>query len=296
MRASHAPFTLDVTRLSVATPYLPPGVGARIDSVFRAAVNAATPAGLIALAPERAGGLPNGLLVAGAPDFRDLGLRPGMTVIRAGDMLRLGDRVALRLEGAVAWDPRVPAVDTARAAGSWARHAPIARRTARAWPVAHGLARVPGASAVMGALARAIGASDRRAATAAGRRLVGLGPGLTPSGDDVLAGIEAALHALGHPVAGFVEDLLDGIEGRTTAVSAALLRHAARGEASERVHELLGALLDADDVGVGTAVERAAAWGACSGIDGVTGVLLGLDAACVAHAERGRASSSGAAA
>lgn len=59
--------------------------------------------------------------------------------------------------------------------------------------------------------------------------LVGLGPGLTPAGDDVLAGRLLALHhhpRLHQPLWAEVGPLA---AGRTTGLSAALLRHAAAG-------------------------------------------------------------------
>jgi hypothetical protein len=124
------------------------------------------------------------------------------------------------------------------------------------------------------------------AGTAAGLAagLIGLGPGLTPSGDDALVGIEAALHALGSPMAGFTAGALDHVEDWTTSVAATLLRHAARGETAERIHTLMAALVGTDDSAVATALERAIAWGATSGTDCLFGVLLGLD---VASAVRG---------
>ena len=110
-------------------------------------------------------------------------------------------------------------------------------------------------------------------------RLIGLGPGLTPSGDDVLVGIEAALHALDRPTAGFLARALGDVEDRTTAVAATLLLHAAAGEFAERLQVLLRALLGPDDGTIAAAVDRAAAWGATSGTDCLLGVLIGLDAA-----------------
>lgn len=65
-------------------------------------------------------------------------------------------------------------------------------------------------------------------------RLVGRGPGLTPEGDDLLAGALVTLSALGSRRFGALADavgtLLDD-PGRTTTVSAVLLRCATRGEA-----------------------------------------------------------------
>jgi hypothetical protein len=63
------------------------------------------------------------------------------------------------------------------------------------------------------------------------RRLLGAGPGLTPLGDDVLAGALVTLGALGDPGFGRLGAEVDALApDRTTFVSAALLRHAARGE------------------------------------------------------------------
>ena len=125
----------------------------------------------------------------------------------------------------------------------------------------------------------ALESGDRRAAADVATHLIGLGPGLTPSGDDALVGIEAALHALDSPMAGFLSLAVDDVEDRTTALAATLLRHAAAGEFAERLHTLLGALLGPDDGTISTAIDRATAWGATSGTDTLVGVLIGLDLA-----------------
>jgi hypothetical protein len=125
----------------------------------------------------------------------------------------------------------------------------------------------------------ALETGDRGAAAAVAARLIGLGPGLTPSGDDVLVGIEASLHALAHPSAGFLALALGDVDGRTPALAATFLRHAAAGEFAERLHALMAALLGPDDERIAAAIERAVAWGATSGTDCLVGVLIGLDVA-----------------
>jgi len=71
--------------------------------------------------------------------------------------------------------------------------------------------------------------------------LIGLGPGLTPSGDDYLGGMLVALRALGRDAQ--AEALWRWLEPRlaagTSAISAAHLAAAAAGEAHEIVHEVL---------------------------------------------------------
>jgi hypothetical protein len=74
-------------------------------------------------------------------------------------------------------------------------------------------------------------------------RLLGRGPGLTPLGDDVLAAAMVCLHSLGSPAGGALAAAVNAAApDATTAVSAALLRHAARGECIPQLAELLDAL------------------------------------------------------
>jgi hypothetical protein len=68
--------------------------------------------------------------------------------------------------------------------------------------------------------------------------LAGRGPGLTPAGDDVLAGYAAGL-ALFHGRTAEAAWLAERAAPRTNALSATLLRHAARGELPEPAHVFL---------------------------------------------------------
>jgi hypothetical protein len=68
--------------------------------------------------------------------------------------------------------------------------------------------------------------------------LAGLGPGLTPAGDDLLAGYIAGLVLL-HGQRKKAIRLADDAAARTGSLSATLLRHAALGEVPEPVHALL---------------------------------------------------------
>lgn len=68
--------------------------------------------------------------------------------------------------------------------------------------------------------------------------IAGKGPGLTPAGDDLLAGYVAGLVLL-HGQRSRASRLAERAASQTTAFSATLLRHAARGEVPEPVHILL---------------------------------------------------------
>ncbi|HSO63962.1 MAG TPA: DUF2877 domain-containing protein [Ornithinibacter sp.] len=106
--------------------------------------------------------------------------------------------------------------------------------------------------------------------------LVGRGQGLTPSGDDALAGALLVTHALGAaaPLATAVRARL----GATTAVSAALLDAAADGFATGDVVNLVDAALVGDDATVAAVLPAVLAIGHGSGRDLVTGITVTLDA------------------
>ncbi|RJL31329.1 DUF2877 domain-containing protein [Bailinhaonella thermotolerans] len=100
-------------------------------------------------------------------------------------------------------------------------------------------------------LAAACAGDDLLGATVAAEELVGLGPGLTPSGDDMLAGLLLGLRALGRaagaPRAARLADWLGAAvtfdaRARTTAISATLLTCAARGESCAEAAAVLHAI------------------------------------------------------
>jgi hypothetical protein len=117
------------------------------------------------------------------------------------------------------------------------------------------------------------------------RCLAGLGPGLTPSGDDVLAGFAAVLALLSPQLSAdgasrkhIARIIADVAKPRTTALSAVLLKHAACGEVAEQLGSLLLSLsLPADASGVVLHnADRVLAFGASSGGDIMLGILLSL--------------------
>lgn len=122
--------------------------------------------------------------------------------------------------------------------------------------------------------------------------LVGLGPGLTPSGDDVLAGALLGLHAFARP------DLADRLaawlrpraEGRTGAISLAHLECAARGEGAAVLHDVLAALSSGDPVTLAGSTAAVGTLGHSSGWDGLAGIVAVGAAWLGAVADDGRSS------
>lgn len=109
--------------------------------------------------------------------------------------------------------------------------------------------------------------------------LIGAGPGLTPAGDDLVAGALVAAHATADPRLprwqGAVRELLD--TGRTTAVSVGLLHCALEGYATQELSDFVHAVCDQETESGPSDLARATATllavGHSSGAALMTGVL-----------------------
>ena len=115
--------------------------------------------------------------------------------------------------------------------------------------------------------------------------LLGAGRGLTPSGDDCLAGTLVALHAFGERAArtSLARAVARRARRRTSRLSAAHLEAACGGEAIEPVHEAIRAI--AGDTCPGRALDALERFGHGSGFDALAGVLL--VARSIAHLRAG---------
>jgi hypothetical protein len=185
---------------------------------------------VLALLSERAVRLPLGLCVAGER-------LPG-----AGAAVRVGNGLAVAAGRAWRpvrwWDPR-PRLD----ARALLRHGPRLLAAVRDAPASSFGLPLPDAFTVAGALA----AGDPAPAVG----VIGLGPGLTPAADDVIAGALAALALTGR-LDGSVRRAIDGRAAtHTSGLSAALLAAAGRGEVippAARVLALLAGGAPADRI------------------------------------------------
>ncbi len=109
------------------------------------------------------------------------------------------------------------------------------------------------------------------------RLLLGRGPGLTPAGDDALAGMlvaARALRALDDATAPSWRELA----GNTTPHSLGFEQWASLGQAIAPVHDLLTATAAADAAGCAAAVTELACIGASSGADMAFGLKATLEA------------------
>jgi len=264
---------------------------ARVLAVFDRACDLITPDGdVVALVVPQVGDGPLNIVVNGTPGFF-AGVGHGAAVRLAGDRLQV-DGLWVDLKRAAVWEPR-PDWEALRARRTAIGSClPLLRALCRRHAPAGSLLGLltgslpdePPARITLLAAQKATdalqkgwaGDSQKLHEGVAG--LAGLGIGLTPAGDDFLTG--AMLWAwLDHPTPElFCRAVAIVAVPRTTTLSAALLKAAARGECSAAWHALLSALSMGQREGardkIAGAVHEILSRGATSGADSLAGFLL----------------------
>ena len=204
---------------------------------------------------------------------------PHDPVIVDGESVRIGTGPRLGLAGAVVWMPPPMPAEPPTELGNL--------RQALAQAPAESLASIvleqPSTDRVVAAaqlglraLNRWLRTGSQAAPPEAMESLIGLGNGLTPSGDDALAGAMVALRAWGRgEVAdGLARWLIPRTLGRTNDISRAHIAAAAAGEGHEHLHGLLVTLGLGDSEAVSGAAARLGALGHTSGWDALAGVAV----------------------
>ena len=111
------------------------------------------------------------------------------------------------------------------------------------------------------------------------RSLCGRGAGLTPAGDDILAGWMAANWLLYGPLPRLLEaykDIIAVAKQQTHRLSQCWLSYAAEGNVAQPIQALLEAITSNNEIKLTAATEAVLAMGATSGHDLLQGILLGL--------------------
>jgi hypothetical protein len=288
----------------IAAQALSDGATGRVHSVFEHSAYLSVRNQLVCLGPPALGNGPLNLLCEAWPcsGARRAGLRVHDPVRVHCHLVQVGRALAVSLAGAEVWNPR--------RVGEWDGH----RLRVGLAALAEALPKAPFDEG----LAPLLYASDEclddkppvvRAARAAGRELgswianamagrphkvdaeriaslIGLGPGLTPSGDDFLCGALIALSLLRESALRLslwqtVQPLLATL---SNDISAAHLAAAAVGLGSDALHELLGAVITGQVEPIPIRVRAVASIGHTSGLDAIAGVVTVLRAASSRHA------------
>ena len=229
------------------------------------------------------------------------GLTPGTSLASDGARLGVGETITIGLETAAVWDPKAYAALAADSEALDRGLAELCREMSRKAP-AESLARLlphlededlpeplervahfPRSHALIGGLAGSLAQRDRRRLKVVTSSLAGLGPGLTPAGDDFIAGVLLALalvrqHRGDAALDEIATMLVETAAPRTHEISGAYLRAAHDGQVGERWHPLLGALAAGDTAQIAAAAAPVLATGETSGADMLAGFVVGIGA------------------
>lgn len=214
-------------------------------------------------------------------------------------------RFMLDLRRAAVWKP-TPIVRAARPKTVWTRvvqllarleSLPYGESWAQILPLISAIAKcdatvtvspsnafVASALPIIQELAYACLSQETRCIAAAASRLIGMGTGLTPSGDDFVGGLIFVAFQLNAAYRSefdwdfrSVQALLDCARTRTNLISWTLLDDNAHGQGAEPLHELVAGLLAARSPGrVGARVRRLMQIGHTTGLDLLAGALTGF--------------------
>ena len=112
---------------------------------------------------------------------------------------------------------------------------------------------------------------------------LGWGMGLTPSGDDFLAGLLSATYfaqiVYGRKcdmLSAIVDTVLQNMAAKTNQISRHFLRYAAEGLWGRATERFMLAFYGNDDIALDNAIQEKASFGATSGIDEIQGIMFGL--------------------
>ncbi|GJL83803.1 MAG: hypothetical protein DHS20C01_34370 [marine bacterium B5-7] len=261
-----------------------------VHSVFSRACNLALDdERLLCVIASEHGNAPNAVCVDAPPRFAfDHSVSPGDRAGCRAGVLRIGaSAIEVRLHDVPRWHTRLDNIDTDLSQPEVRTAWWVVRRCLSR----HGTMRsYPGSDVLLKRLkdlyhaARQCNVAQGRAAVDA---LVGVGPGLTPAGDDMLVGFLAGLYATGdkhEALTKFIHEIELSVRNaaiHTNRVSAEYLRLATHGAFAEPLADLVITIARGEipDV-VKPIADRALAVGASSGCDGVRAMLIALAAGC----------------
>lgn len=274
---------------------------ATVHSVFRSAINLRLTRGnkLLTLVTSSEADLPQGIRVDTPADFSFEIFHAGEQATCRDDILLLGS-LTIELRDARRWKCDLPALQVDL------KNLTMLSAWQRAWQMLNERQVSLGSEIIAKDLFRSdetirvgvphragkamrnlVEATQRYDLTAAStvRALIGLGAGLTPSGDDLLVGYLVGLWCSvldKSERVQFVTNLgktVIRLSRQTNDISRTYLYHASRGQVSSRLANLAEAICHGEDSDSLAAIaESAMQVGHTSGMDAVTGLLIGLAA------------------
>lgn len=261
-----------------------------IHSVFERTVNirCAGTGELYTIASHRLDNGPNTLRCE-IDSFDDLQLKPGDSVYVVNGMLYLGRKLAVSIQDIQQWNcvlPEFPADQEV-----FRKNLPVVKRWIDSQGISGGMKRGTESSLfnnetysllkeISMFLLDALDNGNVDLAVQYGVRLVGLGPGLTPSGDDFLVGLFTIINLPNSPLRvykSFCTEILRLTVELTNIISYTALSKAAAGQVRENIISFLRALLYSDSSEAVSRLKPVLDIGSSSGTDIAVGLIAGLE-------------------
>ncbi|MFE3450046.1 DUF2877 domain-containing protein [Nonomuraea sp. NPDC059194] len=249
----------------------------RVDTAFRHVLNLLLPGGrLMALASRQADNAP-WTLVVDVPDWTSAAVEPGQAVEFAPGALATAG-LSIDTTGAGDWDPPPLSVSVDELGPATAALDRLVRTQGTPGGMVAAARPSPMEAALRDgrdALVRAVLAADPDGVRRGVLGLLGLGPGLTPAGDDFLTGLALLSSLSGSRLglfAGGLREVLAVHAGRTTLLSSTTLAEALDGRVRASLLDLLSAMARHDLA----PAHRVLAIGHTSGTDTLSGLVTGL--------------------
>ncbi len=283
------------------------GVIGQIHSVFKHVVNIAFlngGLGSIVGSEVYRGPLSINVEIPKNMDMLSLGMKNNLSVSRVADLIIIGEsELAISIENASLWEPVQLYNDVLSVSDIVERNLMKLREVARSYGKLDGLGllielsedelhdtEVATTLDIVPRLAlphllnliQTIKTKDLDNLPESVQHLVGLGPGLTPSGDDFLIGLMLSMLFIARNFKLDIDHIIDVnetiiscIPGRTTSISEEFLFQAATGNANEPILNLIETLLTSNSAQVERATRTVLAIGGTSGTDTILGILFG---------------------
>jgi hypothetical protein len=290
---------------AVSIGYAVPGVNfdTSVHSTFQSALNLRLKGegGLLTLIPASEGDLPQGIRLETPEGFSFEEFQTGETALCRDGILRFENgSLTVQLTGANLWKCDLPALGFDHA------NPAVSAAWTRVWDALNKRQRLSASEIVAEELLRSnesvqvgvahrVGKAMRDLLNTTQRyeltnpstveSLIGLGPGLTPSGDDLLVGYITGLWCTAKDrnervqfISGFGRTIID-LSEKTNDISRTYLYHAVRGQVSSRLANLAEAICTGDNSKhLHETAQTSMSVGHTSGMEVVTGLLMGLAA------------------
>ena len=263
-----------------------------VHSVFHRVLNVHIPSGdfLFTIASDALDNAPFTVRVRldGSSDFRTL-IETGIRVTAGKEGVRLEKSLFVPLKHPTLWQPKLLAFPPDRRLTD--HNLQVLRKRLRTLPGGCGMAGLFSYGNAGGIFERALSERANKLLEALARKdissihqailgLIGLGPGLTPSGDDFLLGMICCGHVPGAPFAAYSDIFSSAVlqnRLRTNDISYAALLHGTKGQMREYIAACINALMYEDNTAaLHTAIDRVLQIGSTSGYDICAGIYFGL--------------------